>query len=189
MMTTPQARPSARQRLLDAADELFYRDGINATGVDAVVERADVAVATLYNQFGGKDQLVAAYLDERDRRWRADWEAAIAVAPDAAGRVLAIFDALEVWWEASGRYRGCAHVDASAELTDLSHPATDAVARHKAHIRSRLTELAAETSTGSPEAIAADLILVYEGVITALLLDLVADPLERARRIAAGLLH
>lgn len=185
---SPQTQPSARERLLAAADELFYAHGINATGVDAVVERAGVALATLYNQFGGKDQLVAAYLDERDRRWRANWEDAIAAATTPQGRLLAVFDALEAWWHHEGHYRGCAHVDAATEITDPDHPATAAPARHKAHLHQRLAELAADAGAAEPDQTAADLVILYEGAISALLFGLVADPLTRARRLAADLL-
>ncbi|WP_216216844.1 TetR/AcrR family transcriptional regulator [Amycolatopsis aidingensis] len=186
MVLDAQPSPPARERLLTAAGELFYTRGINATGIDAIVERAGVALATLYKHFGGKDRLVAAYLEERDRRWRVDWEAAIAAAPEQ--RVVAIFDALERWWVTEDRYRGCAQVDAAVEITDVDHPAIAAIARHKTHLRQRLTELASEAGAAEPEQIAADIVVIYEGTITALLLQTVPDPLQRARRLTAGLL-
>ena len=73
-MTSGTARPEARERLLAAAEELFTEHGIAATGVDAVLRRAQVAPATLYAHFGGKDHLVAAYLERRHARWRAAWD-------------------------------------------------------------------------------------------------------------------
>lgn len=188
MVRGQQALPSARERLLAAADELFYTRGINATGIDAIVEHAGVALATLYKQFGGKDRLAAAYLDERDRRWRADWDAAIAAATNSVQRVLAIFDALEQWWAAEGRYRGCAQVGAAVEITNPEHPANAAIARHKAHLRERLTELTGAAGTAQPEETAAEIMIIYEGTITALLLQHVPEPLQRARHLTAGLL-
>lgn len=188
MVHTKQPSTSARERLLAAAGELFYARGINATGIDAVVERAGVALATLYKHFGGKDRLVAAYLEERDHRWRADWEAAIAAATTRGQRVLAIFDALQRWWGAEGHYRGCAQVDAAVEITDADHPATAAIIRHKTHLRQRLTELVREAGAAEPEQTAADIVVIYEGTITALLLQTVPDPLQRARRLTTGLL-
>lgn len=181
------AQSSARDRLLEAADELFYAHGINATGVSTLVERADVAIATLYNQFGGKDDLVAAYLDERDEAWRRSWEDAIAAAgDDPSARLTAIFDALEQSWQREGRYRGCAHVDAAAELADPDHPAQVTIARHKQHLRDRLAELAAEAGAADPDETASGLLLLYEGAITALQLSLVPQPLATARRLAAA---
>lgn len=188
MVAGQQPPTSARERLLAAAGDLFYVNGINATGIDAIVERAGVALATLYKQFGGKDRLVTAYLEDRDRRWRVDWEAAIAAAAGPQQRLLAIFDALERWWTTDGRYRGCAHVDATIEITNTEHPAIAAVSQHKTHLRQRLTELAHEAALPEPEQTAADIVVLYEGTITALLLNLVPEPLERARRISAALL-
>lgn len=185
MALDQQPPPPARERLLAAAGELFYARGINATGIDAIVERAGVALATLYKQFGGKDRLVAAYLEERDRRWRADWEAAIAASQQ---RVAAIFDALEGWWDAEGRYRGCAQVAAAIEITDVDHPAMTAINRHKTHLQQRLAELAGEAGAVEPERTAADIAVIYEGTITALLLQNAPEPFQRARRLTAGLL-
>jgi AcrR family transcriptional regulator len=179
------AKPAtpARERLLAAADELFYVRGINATGIDAIVERAGVALATCYKHFGGKDELVAAYLAQRDERWRAEWEAAIAESDDP---LLALFDALERWWTTTGHRRGCAHVDATVELTDPDHPALAVVAEHKRHLLDRLTEIAAAEGFSAPGEIAADLLLIYEGTLSALLLNITADPFAQARRLAAA---
>lgn len=188
MTSDQQTPPSARERLLAAAGELFYTHGINATGIDAVVERASVALATLYKQFGGKDRLVAAYLEDRDHRWRADWEAAITAATTPQHRVVALFDALEQWWTTEGSYRGCAQVDAAVEITNTEHPALAAITEHKAHLRRRLTELTRAAGAAEPEQAAADIVVIYEGTITALLLQSVPDPLQRARRLTAGLL-
>lgn len=185
MALDQQPPPPARDRLLAAAGELFYARGINATGIDTIVERAGVALATLYKQFGGKDRLVAAYLEERDRRWRAEWEDAIGASQQ---RVTAIFDALERWWVAEGRYRGCAQVAAAIEITDVDHPAMTAISRHKAHLQQRLAELAGEAGAVEPERTAADIAVIYEGTITALLLQNAPEPFQRARRLTTGLL-
>lgn len=179
---TNRATP-ARDRLLAAADELFYARGINATGIDAIVERAGVSLATCYKHFGGKDKLVAAYLARRDERWRADWEATIAESDDP---LLALFDALERWWTTTGHRRGCAHVDATVELTDPDHPALAVVAEHKRHLLDRLAELAAAEGFSSPADVAADVLLIYEGTLSALLLNITPAPFAQARRLAAA---
>lgn len=83
-----------RERLLDAAETLFYRDGIARTGVDAVLAEANVSTATLYAHFGSKDRLVAAYLLRRLDRWRRVWDDAVAAATTPEDRLLAVFDAL-----------------------------------------------------------------------------------------------
>jgi AcrR family transcriptional regulator len=99
-------RQSPRERLLAASDELFYRNGVHSTGIDAVIAKADVAKGSLYYIFGGKDELVAAYLRGRLETWRNSVEAAQAGADDADGKILAIFDALADYVSRPG-YRGC----------------------------------------------------------------------------------
>src|ERR1700733_14667329 len=94
MATKTADRPSARERLLAAADELFYRDGVRSTGIDAVIEKAGVAKGSLYYIFGGKDELVAAYLRGRLEKWREGVEAAQASAADPDAKILAVFDAI-----------------------------------------------------------------------------------------------
>src|ERR1700760_2809534 len=114
MSTSTARRPSARERLLDAADELFYEEGIHIVGIDRVIERAGVAKASLYSTFGSKDELVRAYLAGRAeaRHQRIARHLARHTAP--RDRVLAIFDALDEAIQTPG-YRGCAFVNASAE--------------------------------------------------------------------------
>src|SRR6201986_5587329 len=85
-------RPSARERLLAAADELFYRDGVRSTGMDAIIEKAGVAKGSLYYIFGGKDELVAAYLRHRHDSWRQLVESAQARTDDPDEKILVIFD-------------------------------------------------------------------------------------------------
>jgi len=191
-MTSDRRQPSragaARERLVAAADELFSRDGIAATPVDEAVRHAGVATATLYHHFDGKDALVAAYLRERHRRWMRRWEAHIDAAPDPTAKLLAIFDALEEWAREGGGARGCAFVDAAAEISDRDHPAWNAISTHKADLRARLIELAAAAGRDDAESIADQLLLLYEGALTALLVGHVERPIAQSRRLAEALL-
>src|ERR1700760_128234 len=88
-------RRSARERLLKAANELFYDEGIQTVGIDRIIEKAGGAKASLYNTFGSKDELTRAYLDSRGEARRAAIEAEMAKADTPRGRLLAVFDALE----------------------------------------------------------------------------------------------
>lgn len=188
----PSPTGAARERLVAAADELFSRDGIAATPVDEAVRHAGVATATLYHHFDGKDALVAAYLRERHRRWMRRWEAHIDAAPDPTARLLAIFDALDEWAREGGAARGCAFVDAAAEISDRDHPAWNAISTHKADLRARLIELAAAAgradADADAESIADQLLLLYEGALTALLVGHVERPIAQSRRLAEALL-
>jgi len=162
------AAPSPRQRLLDAADALFYARGIQNTGVDAVLARAEVARKTLYHQFGGKDGLVEAYLRSRDAGWRAHWARTVEARTTPRDRVLALFDALEAWRPDEERARGCAFHDALIEVADPDHPASGAVRDHWAGLRAQLGALVAATGVGDPEDVTDDVFLVYRGVLAAM---------------------
>lgn len=187
--TGNRQRPQARQRLLNAADRLFYARGINATGVDAVIEAADVARMTFYKHFGGKDGLIAAYLEGRDMRWRLSWEDAIAAAgDDPRARLLAVFDALGLW-SAEPRYRGCSFANAAAELADYDHPARRVVSAHKQAMRQRLTELAQAAGVADPEHVVDQLLMLIEGAITTTALGTVEKASETARATAQQLLN
>jgi AcrR family transcriptional regulator len=188
-VTPPRTPPvPARDRLIAAADELFSRDGIAATPVDEAVRRAGVATATLYHHFDGKDALVAAYLHHRHERWMRRWEAHIATAGAPAGRLLAIFDAIGEWAEEGGAERGCSFVDAAAELSDRAHPAWTEIAAHKADLRRRLRELAADAGSDDPAHLADEIVLIYEGALSGLLVGHVDRPVARSRAIAEALL-
>ncbi len=182
-----QSRTSARERLLAAADALFYDEGITATGVDRVVARAGVAVASLYNLFGGKDNLVVAYLERRDRRWRAVWDAEVERYVDPTDRILAVFTALQTWDDAVGMPRGCAHSAAAAQLGDTRHPALAAVREHKHAIVTRLTELADAAAYADPAGVAAEIHVAYEGVLACRLLGR-PDAIGRGRHLARAAL-
>lgn len=180
-------RQPARLRLLRAADELFYEHGIAGTGVDAVIARAGVATGSLYKNFSGKDELVAAYLAERDLRWRQEWEAAIAAADDPVDRVLALFAATDRWRERAGLARGCAHVAAANQLPP-GHAGIATAVAHKRHVVDRLTPLVAATGVVDPATTAADIALIYDGMLSAFAIRLEPDPVARATRLARATL-
>lgn len=181
-------RATARRRLLDAAGDLFYRQGINATGVDAVIEAADVARMTFYKQFGSKDALIAAYLEERDERWRDLLERTIAGAgDDRRARLLAIFDALEEWI-ATESFRGCSFVNAAAELADPDHPARGVIEASMGALRRRVLGLAEEAGYADPAATADRLLVLYEGALATKAVGVVDQPARTARATAEWVL-
>jgi AcrR family transcriptional regulator len=176
-------RQPARERLLRAADELFYANGITATGVDAVIAKAGVATGSLYKNFSGKDDLVAAYLTERDQRFRALWESHIDSEPRPPARLLTLFTATQEWADGADLRRGCAHVAAAAQLPD-GHAGLSAAAEHKRYVMARLTALAESAHLADPARTAGDIALIYDGVLSALAVRIDAAPLERGRRLA-----
>lgn len=175
---------SPRQRLLEAADALFYRHGIRATGVDAILKHAQVARRTLYHQFGGKDGLIVAYLRARDERWTAHWLAAIEEQPDPVGRLLAVFDALESWDLDDHTARGCAFIDGLVEIADPAHPVTHLATAHWEAMTARLETLAREANVDEPHRLAAELLLLYRGALVGLMVEPASTSVARARALA-----
>jgi len=111
------ARPSARERLLASANELFYEEGVHTVGIDRVIEHAGVAKGSLYNTFGSKDELIRAYLESRHAGMERRFGRALEHYDSPRDRLLSIFEAQAELFSEPG-YRGCAFTRASAE----SHP-------------------------------------------------------------------
>ncbi|MGW3433556.1 TetR/AcrR family transcriptional regulator [Streptomyces melanosporofaciens] len=178
--------PAAR-RILDAAAELFYGQGINAVGVDLIAKRSGVTKKTLYDRFGSKEALVAAYLRERDERWRTWLTAEVEKSPPA-DRAMATFDALALW-VARENPRGCGFVNAAAELPDAAHPARQVIADQKRWLRGYLRQLCEEAGVTAPDELADELLLLHEGATVLNGLSVVADAVGIARRLAVQALE
>ncbi|MDA2806516.1 TetR/AcrR family transcriptional regulator [Nocardiopsis suaedae] len=179
----------AAQRVLDTASVLFYEHGIGATGVDTVIARSGVAKMTLYKHYGSKDELVAAYLRGRDRRWRERLVAAVAARTGPEARIAAVLDTLDAWLEGEvEEFRGCAFVNAAAELPDPGHPGRRVVADHKRWMRSYLGELSADLGVRDAEALAEQLFTVFEGATVAAVVDGRARAMGAARGAAEALI-
>ncbi|MCG0286619.1 TetR/AcrR family transcriptional regulator [Streptomyces sp. PSAA01] len=178
--------PAAR-RILDTAAELFYGQGINAVGVDLIAKRSGVTKKTLYDRFGSKEALVAAYLRERDERWRAWLTAEVEKSPPV-DRALVTFDALALW-VARENPRGCGFVNAAAELPDAGHPARQVIADQKRWLRGYLRRLCEEAGVTDPDELADELLLLHEGATVLNGLSVVADAVGIARRLAVRALE
>jgi AcrR family transcriptional regulator len=163
MATKTAKRLSARERLLAASDELFYRNGVHSTGIDAVIEKAGVAKGSLYYIFGGKDELVAAYLRGRLDTWHERVNAAQAGIDDPEEKILAVFDAIadEV---SRPEFRGCPFVNAAAEAP-AGKAQELAIKEYRRWVRESFLALAAETGVTEPAALADALILLYDGAL------------------------
>ncbi|WP_165491912.1 TetR/AcrR family transcriptional regulator [Egibacter rhizosphaerae] len=174
-------RPSRRDDLLRVAGQHFYRAGITATGVDTLVADAGVAKMTLYSNFGSKDELVVAYLEDRDARFFARLEAEIDGRDEPVARALAPVDLYVRYLDERG-FRGCAFVNAAAELPD-EHPGRAVVARHKSRMLRRWVELIAEAGVDDAETVARECAFVLEGAFALAGLGLVTDGLASAREL------
>jgi AcrR family transcriptional regulator len=183
---TVKERPSARERLLAAANELFYNEGVHTVGIDRVIEQAGVAKASLYNTFGSKDELVRAYLEMRFANVTGRIMAAVQGYDTPRERLLAVFEGQGELFAQPG-YRGCAFARASAE----SHPgdlAEQAAEAYRRWVRELLTELAGQAGAPEPEALARQLHLLYDGSGTSARMDHDPGAADVARAAAAVLL-
>jgi AcrR family transcriptional regulator len=151
--------------LLAASDELFYRDGVHSTGIDAIIETAGVAKGSLYYIFGGKDELVAAYLRGRLERWRQAIETAQANVEGPDARILAVFDAIAEYVSLP-EYRGCPFHNAAAEAP-TGEAQQLAIKQYRDWLRRLFRQLAADTGVSDFEALADALIVLYDGALAA----------------------
>jgi AcrR family transcriptional regulator len=157
------ARAVVRERLLDAADRLFYQEGVRAVGIDRVLEEADAAKASLYQHFGCKDQLVASYLERRTVDARAHIEAYLADTPPSQ-RALAFFDWVVEWAE-SKDFRGCPLQHTVSELTDASHPARAIAQSQREWFAERFREWTKAAGVKDPKATARALMVLFDGAV------------------------
>jgi AcrR family transcriptional regulator len=181
-----RARASARERLLAAANELFYNEGVHTVGIDRIIEQAGVAKASLYNTFGSKDELVRAYLQTRQASVAQRIMQAVERYATPRERLLAVFEGQGELF-AQPDYRGCAFARASAE----SHPgdlAEQAAEGYRRWVRALLTELAAQAGVPEPEVLARQLHLLYDGSGQSARMDHDSGAAAAARAAAAILL-
>jgi len=189
-------RAPPRERILRAARELFYRDGINSVSVDAIATAAGTNKMTVYRQFSSKDDLVAAYLAELAAEGEGVWEEARAAHPGDPDAQLRYLMRKVSQWATQSTARGCALANAAVELAERKHPARRVVEAHKRRQRERLVALVREAGYARPERLADEIFLLVEGARVSLqsighggpggrLYDLAVAMLERAPRIKA----
>lgn len=173
---------SARDRLLAAADELFYAEGVNSVGIDRVIEHAGVAKATLYSAFGSKDGLIRAYLMKRHFSRVERVMRHVDRRCDPREKLLAVFDSLEELFATPG-WRGCPFLAAPGESRSCD-PVGDVTAMTRNWTRALFHELATDAGLADPTAVADALMNTYDGAIVASQLDHTTTAAATARRIA-----
>jgi AcrR family transcriptional regulator len=160
----PAAKPLlAADRIRKTAREMFYRDGIRAVGVDAIVNQAGVTKPSLYRSFSSKDELAATYLRDYDAEFWARFDGACAAHPgDPRAQLLEYLSGLSQRAVQNG-YRGCGLTNAAVEYPEAGHPARVVAVEHKLELRRRLNVMAAGMGAADPEALADGLLLLIEG--------------------------
>jgi AcrR family transcriptional regulator len=180
-----KAGPSARERLLAAAGELFYDEGVHTVGIDRVIERAGVAKASLYNTFGSKDELVRAYLEQRHAVTAARISRYLERYSDPRDRLLGVFEAQGELFAEPG-FRGCAFVSASAESP--GEAVSQAADGYRGWVRGLLTGLARAAGAPDPERLGRQLHMIYDGASLSARMDRDPSSAGAARAAAEELL-
>jgi AcrR family transcriptional regulator len=176
---------SARDRLINAADRLFYQRGLHV-GINDIVAAAGVAKTSLYLHFASKDDLVATYLASRTAHYLAQWRSELVASEglEPHARLDVIFDDLRIFVESDG-YRGCPYVNAAVELPDTSHPAYAAIIEYRRYVRDELfAVIVREAGVNDVAEVCAQLQVIYDGSLASAVADGSAAPIDRARAIA-----
>ena len=195
-----RARPAAsvpldadmpvRDRIMSTACRLFYADGIQAVGIQRIIDEAGIAKASLYAHFASKDELVAAYLDEKAKSVQATLGAHLdnpRLGPKA--KILKFFDMM-VDTTADPGFRGCAFQNASAEVADRAHPIRVAVGAQRQWLRDTFARLAREIagSATAGDRLAAVLMVLYDGAAATAVADRDPHAARHARWAAEKML-
>lgn len=178
----------AREKIIDAANALFYGEGIRAVSVDAIAEKAGITKKTLYYHFTSKDELVAAYLSSRDQpnlklfaKWFEECEGSLADKTEAIFRQLAKSAKHPKW-------KGCGFLRTTAELANMpGHPAIKIGASHKKQFELWLSEKFDEAKCSRPDALARQIVLLMDGAFSTMLLHRDPSYAEEAGRAAKAL--
>jgi AcrR family transcriptional regulator len=161
------ASPSgARDRILDAAYDLFSQNGIRGVGIDAIVARSGVARMTLYRHFSSKQALALAYLEQREQRWTQEWleQEVMRRSDDPAERLLAIFDVFDAWFRRAD-FEGCAFINVMLEGEGEDDPVQQACTGYLSNIRSFLKRLARDAGIRDPDDFARKWHILMKGSI------------------------
>ena len=162
MVKTTAKRTSPRDKLLAAASELFYEDGVHTVGIDRIIEHAGVSKGSLYNTFGSKDELIRAYLMGRHERTMERMTRELAARFDnPRDRLIGVFD-VQAMSFTEPNFKGCAFIRAGAESTpgDIVEAAAD---EYRTWVRALFVDLATEAGANDPAALAQRLIVLYDG--------------------------
>jgi AcrR family transcriptional regulator len=179
------AQPSARDRILDTAKRLFYRDGFRATGIDRIVAESGVAKMSLYRHFPSKEDLIAAFLDWRHDHWTSWFTAAVDARLARGEGLTAVADALGEWF-AQEDFRGCAFINAVAETGAADDPRhREQAVRHKRDLARYLGDVATRLGLAAPDQVAEKTLLCVEGMIVRAQMDPGPGIVDAGRRLLA----
>lgn len=160
------ADATPKERILAVASDLFYREGIHAVGVDVIAAAANTNKMTLYRHFGSKDELIAAYLKHLAEEGLKKWNDIANKHPDAPlAQLLEWTEQIGPCKDSNMFSRGCAFINAAAELPDKEHPGRKVIEEYKRKYHDLVLDLCRKAQLDEPEKLADELHLVFEGAV------------------------
>lgn len=174
-----------RDRVLDAADRLFYGHGVHAVGMDRIRDASGVSLKRLYHLFPGKEPLIEAALRRRDEAFRQSLASYVAALPAGRPRALGVFDFLHDWF-AEPDYRGCPFINAYGEMGATSAGVVAAVTAQKAAFQQFLADLFADAE--APPSVATQAFILANGAMVTAAIARSPEPARQARRAVEALL-
>jgi AcrR family transcriptional regulator len=175
----------ARERILETASRLFYTNGYRATGINRIIEEAQTAKASFYHHFSSKEELCAAYLQERHKASVAQKKDYISSAGTAEGKIMRLFDYI-LDTARQTDFRGCAFINLASEITDYNSMVWKEITSHKQDALGMLEEILAEYKNSS--SLAQMINILYEGTITTMRNIRSEKPLQAAKDLVKHIL-
>ena len=181
-------RPSKRDELVRGALLVFYREGFHATGMDRIASQTGVSKTAIYKHFRTKEDLILATLRLRDETFRY-WlfNRMREISADPAGQLLALFDALEEWFQTKD-FHGCMFIKAASEFQEAGHPIHQQCAEHKRLLERHIQGLAEDLGLSDAVDVSRQLLLLKEGAIVFAHMGLTPHPAREAKVAAAALI-
>lgn len=189
LLGAPDEPRNARDRILQTAIDLFYRNGFHAVGLDRILAEVGVTKTTFYNHFESKDALVVEAIRMRDSWERGAWSGAVRklAGDDPRAQLLAMFDVLDVWFR-DPEFIGCMFINAAAEFPNPHDPAHLAAAEHKVAARDEVRDMAKAAGAADPETFADVYTTIFEGTLVLRQVHLRDDAAAVARPVIERLL-
>ncbi len=179
----------ARDRIFEAAKNLFYRFGIRGVSVDAIAAEADTTKVTLYRVFESKDALVVEVLQDQSRRMLAWWDGIVEPHKGEPRKQLeALFAAIRDRCSCNEADRGCPLSNAAVEVIEPDHPAREVIREHKLEVNRRLRDLCRELGAGEPEKLGDALTLLISGIFATRLSSYGAEQVDAVYEASKALI-
>jgi len=187
-MKEQKSRSSKREQLINAALELFTKNGVHATGIDTIVEHSGVTKKTLYAHFRSKEELVLAVLRQYDELARNDFRRRVeSRGKTPRERLLAVFDVAQRWFQQNNFY-GCLFINTIGEFSDKDTPIRQVCKEYKKLVKGYIQKLCQEAGASDPQGLAEELAMLFEGATVTAQVSQNPKTAKIAKRVAKALI-